>query len=313
MAAEKDVMRGMACSVEFAPDEVDAGGELTLGCKVSCDPTADLRGQTLLIKDQDDASIGCAKLTEFDGDASETGDFVVKAPIEPGAYTWLAVFPADEKETGSPVGTSIPFSFAVKPHSLRILVWDAPTAIELGGKFTIKLGVKCSSECSPHGWTVEVRDHDNEVCAEVTLSEEPRPGTTALYYAEVDLRAPANEGRYAWEAKALAHDSDIAHAESVAGFGVRVVPEPECVLTVLAIDRESRAPVEGATVAVYPYTTLTDECGVAEVNIPKGKYRLFVSGKNYFPFRSDGVAKTEAVIEAELVLDSGLTDEDLWS
>ena len=56
MAAEKDVMRGMACSVEFAPDEVDAGGELTLGCKVSCDPAADLRGQTLLIKDQDDAS-----------------------------------------------------------------------------------------------------------------------------------------------------------------------------------------------------------------------------------------------------------------
>ena len=80
-----------------------------------------------------------------------------------------------------------------------------------------------------------------------------------------------------------------------------------------AIDRESRAPVEGATVAVHPYTTLTDERGVAEVNIPKGKYRLFVSGKNYFPFRSDGVAKTEAVIEAELVLDSGLTDEDLWS
>ena len=81
MAAEKDVMRGMACSVEFAPDEVDAGGELTLGCKVSCDPTADLRGQTLLIKDQDDASIGCAKLTEFDGDASETGDFVVLSLI----------------------------------------------------------------------------------------------------------------------------------------------------------------------------------------------------------------------------------------
>ena len=147
-------------------------------------------------------------------DASETGDFVVKAPIEPGAYTWLAVFPAEEKAGGSPVGTSAPFSFAVKPHSLRILVWDAPSAIELGGKFTIKLGVKCSSECSPHGWTVEIRDHDNEVCAEVTLSEEPRPGTTALYYAEVDLRAPANEGRYAWEAKALAHDSDIAHAES---------------------------------------------------------------------------------------------------
>ena len=66
------------------------------------------------------------------------------------------------------------------------------------------------------------------------MSEEPRPGTTALYYAEVDLRAPVNEGRYAWEAKALAHDSDIAHAESVAGFGVRVVPEPECVLTAVS-------------------------------------------------------------------------------
>ena len=57
--------------------------------------------------------------------------------------------------------------------------------------------------------------------------------------SEVDLSAPDTEGLYAWEAKASAAGLDIPHAECIASFGVRVVPTPECLLTVLAIDVES--------------------------------------------------------------------------
>ena len=46
---------GGVCSVEVSPSEVDAGADMTLKGKVSCSPAGDLRGTTLLIRDQDGA------------------------------------------------------------------------------------------------------------------------------------------------------------------------------------------------------------------------------------------------------------------
>jgi hypothetical protein len=301
------------CSVEASPSEVDAGADLILKGKVLCSPAGDLRGTTLLIMDQDGALAESVELSEFDGETNETGEFVVKAPLRPGAYTWLAVCPACATEGISREETSAPFSFTAKPHSTRVVVWDVPSTIECGEKFSVKLGVKCSSECRPDGWTVEIRDHDGKKLATPTLSGEPWPSTAALYYAEVDLSAPDTEGLYAWEAKAPVDGLDIPHTECIAPFSVRVVPTPECLLTVVAIDFESQVPVEGAKVVVHPYKAFTDERGVAKVRVPEGEFRLFVSGKKYFPFRRDCDIKTDVTITAELALDLELSDADVWS
>jgi hypothetical protein len=328
---------GPTFSVEVSPNEVDAGADMTLKAKVACVPATDLRGEALQIMDQDGALVESLELGEFDGESNETSEFVVKAPVEPGAYTWLAVCPALATAGPSSEETSAPFSFTAKPHSTRVVVWDVPSTIESGETFSVKLGVNCSSECRPNGWTVEVRDQSGERRATVTFGGESWPGTSALYYAEVELSAPDTEGLHTWEAKALAKaaadpqadglaegpadasaegpadDPDIPHAEAVAPFGVRVVPAPECLLTVVAIDMESQTPVEGAKVSVHPYKTFTDERGVAEVRLPKGEYRLFVSGKNYFPFRSDGEMKTDVTIKVELAVDRELSDADIWT
>ena len=201
----------------------------------------------------------------------------------------------------------------IKPHDTRVVVWDVPSTIECGEKFSVKLGVKCSSECRPDGWTVEVRDHDGKERVTATLSGEPWPGTGALYHAEVELSAPDTEGLHTWEAKAPGDGLDVPHAASIVPLGVRVVPTPECLLTVVAIDMERQTPVKGAKVVVHPYRTATDEGGVAEMRLPKGEYRLFVSGKEYFSFRSDVEMKTDVTIRAELALDRELSDADIWS
>ena len=314
MAGDDDMTRmTSACSVEASPSEVDAGADMTLKGKVACSPAGDLRGQTLLIMDQDGALAESVALSEFDGETNETSAFVIKAPVRPGAYTWLAVCPACTTAGISREEASAPFSFTVKPHSTRVVAWDVPSTIECGEKFSVKLGVKCSSECRPDGWTVEVRDQDGKKRATATVSGEPWPGTAALYYAEVEMSAPDTEGLYAWEAKAPVDGLDIPHAECIVPFGVRVVPTPECLLTVVAIDMESRNPVEGAKVVVHPYEAFTDERGVAEVRVPKGEYRLFVSGRKYFPFRSDGEVKKDVTIRAKLALDLELSDADVWS
>ncbi len=129
----------------------------------------------------------------------------------------------------------------------------------------------------------------------------------------MELSAPETEGLHTWEAKAPGGGPDIPHAEAIAPFSVRVVPTSECLLTVVAMDMESQTPVEGAKVVVHPYKAFTDERGVAEVRVPKGEYRLFVSGKKYFPFRSDCEIKADVTIRAELAVDVELSDADIWS
>jgi hypothetical protein len=199
-----------------------------------------------------------------------------------------------------------------QPHDTRIVVWDAPATIECGDTFRVTVGVKCSSGCRTAGWTVEVRDHDGRMLASATTSSEPWLDTAGLHYAHVELSAPETEGLYTWEATAPVHALDIPHAEGVARFGVRAVPSPECLVTVVAVDVASQTPVEGAKVVVHPYRTLTDEHGVATVRVPEGEYTLFVSGKKYFPFRRDCDVKADVTIRADLAVDRELSDADIW-
>jgi len=84
-------------------------------------------------------------------------------------------------------------------------------------------------------------------------------------------------------------------------------------LKVIAVDARSRAPVPGAKVVVHPYHALTNAEGIAELRVPKGAYRLFVSGRDRFPFRSDGEIDSDVTIQAELDEDFGPSDAELWS
>lgn len=222
-------------------------------------------------------------------------------------------------------------------HRTRIAVWGGPPAVECGAKFRVKVGVKCASECRAEGWRLEVHDHDGNALTSASAGEAPWPGTAALYYAELELRAPDIEGLYAWEARVPAIDGGSTddstgdgtddgtddrgadgghgrrHEAARASFNVRAVPAPECMLKVVAVDARSQAPVEGAKVVVHPYRAFTDEHGVAELRVPKGEYRLFVSGPDHAPFRSDGEVQADMTIRAELDADLGPSDAELWS
>ena len=265
------------------------------------------------IEDHDGGLVETIELTGFDGESNETGEVVVKAPVRPGTHVWRAVCPAQSQGSVSPADASTSFSFTVKPHATRVVVWDAPPTVERGKRFGIKLGVQCPSECRPKGWVVDVRDHEGKRQATATLRDAPWPGTATLYYAEVDLTAPDAEGLFSWEARAPGSGVEVPHAEGTARFGVRVVLPPECRLTVVAVDAERQTPVRDAKVVVHPYRAVTDERGVAEVGVPKGAYRLFVSGPTYVPFRWDGEITTDLTIRAELALDLGISDADIWS
>jgi len=200
-----------------------------------------------------------------------------------------------------------------RPHDTRVVVWDKPAVVERGKRFAVRVGAACSSKCAPAGWRVEVRDHEGERRATATLGDDPWPGTDALHHAEVALVAPDVEGLHTWEAAASTEGLEVAHTGGRVRFGVRVVSAPACRLTVVAVDAESGRPVEGARVVAHPYRSVTDERGVAELEVPAGQYRLFVSGKGSIPFRFDGAVTTDRTIRAELAQDVELSDADIWS
>jgi hypothetical protein len=303
MARTEAIHGQMTCAIDVSPDVVDAGAELTLLGKVSCSPVCDLQGHTLLVKDQTGADLGSAELIASGGGVNETGELVLKAPAEPGEYTWLAVCPAVMREGVSYADASAPISFTVAAHATDVVAWDVPPAIPAGERFRMKVGVRCSSECQLANRPFEVRDHEGAEVAAATVSGDRWPGTTSLYVAEVELDAPAEEGLFTWSVTVPRTDDAFPHAEGSVSVGVRVVSRPEWAVTIEAVDQETQTPLTGAHVVMHPYRAVTDERGVAEVRVAKGAYTLFVSQTSYLTFGLPIEVTEDTTARAELCLE----------
>ena len=191
----------------------------------------------------------------------------------------------------------------VEPHALNVVAWDIPSAIVAGEKFKIRVGIKCADECDLANTNFGIYDDAGAQLASGTIPAERWPGT-ALHVAEVELDAPAAEGLYTWSVKSFSRtDGEVAHAEESITFGVRVVANPEFLVTVEAVDQSDQAPLTGARVVMHPYRAVTDERGIAKVRVAKGAYKLFVSQTRYVTFGlpvevdADMTAKAELYVE----------------
>ena len=271
----------MTCAVDVSPGVVDAGAEMTLRGKVSCSPPCDLRGHTLLVKDEAGGDAGSIELTEFDGETNRTNEVVLKAPVTAGRHTWSALCPAVAKGGTSYIEASTAISFTVTPHTTYVAAWDIPSSIVVRERFKIKVGIKCSNGCRLANSDFGVYDHEGTQTAVGTLTDECWPGTAGLYVAEIELEAPASEGLYTWSVKRPQSSLGIPHAEGSSDIGVRVVGHPEYLVTIETVDKATQTPLSGARVVMHPYRVVADEHGVARVQVAKGAYKLFVSQTSY--------------------------------
>jgi hypothetical protein len=194
-----------------------------------------------------------------------------------------------------------------EPHVVSVVAWDIPSAIVAREKFGIKVGIKCAHECDLANTHFGIYDHEGRQAAAGVLPAERWPGTTGLHVAGVELEAPAAEGLYTWSVKSFSRtDGEITHAEESINFGVRVVANPEYLVTVEAVDQSDQAPLSGARVVMHPYRAVTDERGIAKVRVAKGAYKLFVSQTRYVTFglpvevEGDMTARAELFVEPVL-------------
>jgi hypothetical protein len=304
MAATAVGTRGRrTCIVEVSPGEVDAGAALTVTVRVACPDGFDLRGQRVSIRDPNDAELANAELREFDGERHATSAITLRAPLEVGEHVYRAVLAAAEKDGVLQEETSTAFSFAAKPHAMSVNVWGLPSAIAAGERFRFKVGIKCSAGCGLTGRPLSVSDGEGAQVGAASLRDDIWPGTTALYFAEVEAQAPLTAGDHAWHVECPGSERDVPHAAGSSPFAVKVVRPPEHEVTVEAFDGEK--PVAGAHVLLHPYRAFTDARGMAKVKVAKGRYKLFVSGFQYIAYEGiidvagDVTARAELTSEPE--------------
>ncbi len=293
----------IACTVEVSPREVDAGADLTLKGRVSCPHGCDLRGESVSIRNQDDTELASAELTELDGEAYVTNELVLRAPLQVGEHIYRAVLAAHEKDGVLHEEASTEFSFVVMAHAASVNVWGVPSAIVAGERFGLKVGIKCSSGCKLTGRELSIFDHEGAQVGAGNLLDDTWPGTSALYFAEVEAEAPLATGDYKWEVKTPESDSGVPHAAGSFTIAVKVVSPPDYEVTVEAFDSEKQTPIKGAHVLLHPYRALTDENGVAKVKVAKGTYELFVSGFDYIPYQNTIDAAGDVATRVELTVE----------
>jgi hypothetical protein len=195
----------------------------------------------------------------------------------------------DETETG-----------ADEPHAVELTAWDVPSATVAGERFKVSVGVRCSAGCNLSGRELSLLNQEGSRVGTVKLGREVWPGTEALYFAEVEARAPLEAGSHQWEATITGWDTELPHAAGSFPLTVRVVSAPDCEVTVRAVDREKQTPIEGARVVMHPYRAVTDQNGMARVRVARGQYDVLVSGSRYMPARTSIEVTADMITSAEL-------------
>jgi hypothetical protein len=296
------------CTVEVAPSEVDAGSELTVTVRASCPHGCNLTGQSVSIRDQDDAELVCGKLAALEDETFGTA-LALRAPLQVGEHIWRAILFAQAKDGVRHAESATAFSFTATPHPASMNVWGLPSAISAGERFSFKVGIRCSAGCKLAGRALSITDHEGAEVAAAKLCDDVWPGTSALYFAEVEAQAPRTPGDFSWQVTTPASEQGVPHAAGSCGFAVKVVASPDHEVTVEAFDRDTQAPIKGAHVLLHPYRALTDERGMAKVKVAKGRYTLFVSGFNYIGHEriidvaSDVTARAALAVEPEEEVD----------
>jgi hypothetical protein len=278
MTPDASAAGAAAVSLELAeplPLEAPVGSEITLRVRVR-GVTCDLHGARIEIVSGEDIIVATAELTARHDDFNETAAFAVRAPATVTAFVWRIRFPAQEIGGIACRECVLTVTSRTRPHRASLAVWAVPSSVQIGGRFTIAVGVKSLGACALGGARIEIRDDGGAVAGEGKLDETPLPGTDALYWTEIALPGPRKEGPRHWSVEFAAIDVALPHVPSSLQFGFIAVRPPEHRVAVTVTESDGAAPVEGAQVALGPYRAATGKAGTAHIDVPAGTYNLAI-------------------------------------
>ena len=307
---------------EAFPPEVEAGAEIVVRARVSCPEGCDLRGGLVNIVSSEEvvltgelggsASAETAETIETAETAepaetavpaesagtAETTDLVLNAPAHVGEKVWSITFP--RQEVGGVVHEECVLAVTsnILPHTTSVAIWGVPSPVKDSG-FGVTVGIKCSAGCSLAGQLVEVWDEAGVKLGDGILGDDPRPGTSALYDAEVSLVAPSQAGVFSRSASFAPTELDLPHLEATGDFTFRSLEPPEHTVTVQIVPNGLETPLDNIEVRLGAYQAETDERGLATVGVPKGTYELSALRIDIEPVSTELEVTGDAMVEVE--------------
>jgi hypothetical protein len=198
--------------------------------------------------------------------------------------------------------STLPVRFRTHPHGTSLAVWSIPSSVVRGERFGIKVGAKSTADCVLNGKNIEVCDQTGAVVACGTLGQTPWPGTSALYWTDVELLAPAKDGMCSWSVRFEAAELELAHEGAASQFSFVVVQPPEHTLTIKVVEKKTAAPIENVQIRVGAYRGATDQSGLADVRISKGTYDLNVWKVGYEAPPKTVEINADATVEVEVLV-----------
>jgi hypothetical protein len=285
------------------PAEFCAGADMAFKIRVACSSACDLRGKTVRILPEGTAVKEMrVVLSEFDGQAADTAEVIVKAPTQPGSYTWTISLPACKSHGAPHEPNSVTFRLVVKAHQIFMSAWDLPEPAVQGKPFTIHVGAKCSAGCSLAGLPIVIQDHDHTV-ATGRLWQEELTQTRGLYWAEQELVAPDEEGLHEWTAVVDPADLPLAHEVVGAAFPFYAARPPDHVATIQVVDKDQATPLGNAFLYLDRRRATTDANGLARIEVAKGTHELSVCRNHYEEFRTTIEVTGDVTVTAALKFD----------
>jgi hypothetical protein len=272
------------------PAEIAVGADMVLTVRVTCPAGCDLADAPLTVTAPDGSVLAVPP-----SGADRT--IALTAPRQVGEHVWRVI--AAPHEVAGVRHEAVPLAVAVRARSQEtsLAVWAMPSPVVTGQRFAVKVGAKSAAGCDLNGCKIEIRDENDAVMASGSLGATPWPGTSALYWAELELLAPPAAGMFAWSVRFEAAELALAHGGASARFSIPIVEPPEHRLTVKVVEQATAAPVADAQVRLGPYRGATGQSGLAEIMMPKGTYDLNIWKPGY-----EAPAQTVA-IDADLTVE----------
>ena len=277
------------------PTEVAVGSDFVLTVFLSCPAGCNLSGVPV----EATAPDGTATTVEPAHGEADTAArrIALKAPLRVGEHIWRLSCAAHESGGWHHDASLAQAPVRTRPHETSLAVWAIPSPVVTGQPFAIKVGAKSAAGCNLTGSRIAVCDEAGTMLASDVLGDTPWPGTSALYWRELTLVAPAEAGMFSWSVKFAAAELALPHCGASSCFSIAIVRPPEHRLTVKVIEQKTATPIENAQVRLGAYGAATGAAGLAELMLPKGAYDLDVWKSGY------EAPTTPIAIDADLTIE----------
>ena len=302
---------------EALPAELDMGAPFSLAVALTPRSGCDLSGAAYRVLQGEEAVAAdvLPPIVRFDPDSKnydplngpvdkrDNVRIILCAPREIGVFQWTLVLPDQEVGSIALAEATLTFSFRTRAHRTSLAVWDVPSPVVAGEKFSVKVGAKCTAHCALNGRQVELQDEEGGVLAVGHLGETEWPGAEGLYWTELEAIAPGHEGFHNCSVAFSACDHALPHQGALAALSFVTVRPGRHRVCIAIVERETGAPIAEAQVRLGYYRSATDELGVARFTTPSGKHRLFVWKADFSAPEQvlDVEQDLDLVVEAEAV------------